>query len=137
MPTLTQRRAADAHNKVHEIATNNQFEGIRKQYGSLARGVPSMIQINGLGPTLAFLLAKAKGEEAKPHKQLYNHFSAWLSANVMPGFRHDPADILNWIITQSAATYHMATAEALEYATWIKRFAEAEGLVSDDAGDDD
>lgn len=137
MPTLAQKRASQAYNQVHPIATVDRYESIRKNYGSLARGIASMIQLNGLGPTLAFLRAKAKGDATKAPMVLYQQLNSWLSANVLPGAPHQSTDFLQWVITQNTSTYHMATIEALEYSVWIKRFAEAEGLVSEDAGEED
>jgi len=134
MPTLAQKRAADAYNKVYAIAHQSEFEGIRKNYGSLARSISSMIQINGLGPTLAFLKAKAEGNSQKPSMILYGHFNSWLISQIRDSTQN-PADFLHWITNQNSTAYHKATIEALEYGNWIKRFAEAEGLSGDDSGE--
>lgn len=137
MPTLSQKRAADAYHKVDEITTQAQYQNIQKKYGSLARGISAMIQVNGLGPSLAFLRAKSKGETNNGYAVLYGHINSWLTAQVLPGTQHQPADFLQWVVGQSTAVYHIATQEALEYCVWLKRFAEAAGLASDDNQGDD
>lgn len=58
--TLQQQRAASAFQQVEMIDQDRTIsDKQKKEYGSLARGLPAMIQIDGLGHALAFLKAKA------------------------------------------------------------------------------
>jgi CRISPR-associated protein Cmr5 len=116
--SLEQERAAQAWECVTQV--NRKY---RKEYSSLAKGAPADIQSNGLGQMLAFWQAK----KASEHDALYQHVSAWVTKRIAPG-----VDLLEWIIKKaSTADYRRATAEAMAFLAWIKRFAEAELEVAD------
>jgi CRISPR-associated protein Cmr5 len=112
--TLQQRRAAAAWADIQGVA-NTHHKG---EYGSLVRGLPAMIQKDGLGHTLAFLQAK-KGNH---HLDLDGHVSKW----VMTEFKTGQRDLLEWLLKASSADYRRATTEAMAYLMWLKRFAEAQ-----------
>jgi CRISPR-associated protein Cmr5 len=108
-----QARASSAWKKIAEVKTN------QKEYGTLARRLPALIQTNGLGQTLAFLRSKPD----KPHfKILYEHVSDWIVQQV-----GGSGDLLEWVIEQRSDQYRRATTEAIVYAIWLRRFAEAKG----------
>jgi len=131
--TREQERAAKAWEQVEKIE-NGTTKTKKKEYGSLARGLPAMIQGNGLGQTLAFLLAKGEGNSQKSHRVLYQHLAEWLSAKISKEPGHD---FLKWLVHQNSDTYRRATTEALAYAMWLRRFAEAQGWGEEQPGDDD
>jgi len=134
--TTEQERAKSAWKDVEEI----DRKGYKKEYGSQARGLPAMIQTNGLGQTLAFLKAKGKNED-NAYKGLYTHLNRWTFARLtgdntekpLPGTRGgdrqplQSRDLLEWLIHHDSALYRRATNEALAYALWLRRFAEAKG----------
>lgn len=96
------------------------LQGISKQdseYGSLAREMPTLIQINGLAQTLAFLKAKSK----EHHQKMFNHLSDW----VCQRFSFPEGDLLSNALRLDSQSYRRATAESLAFLQWIKRFAEA------------
>lgn len=112
--SLEQERAAHAYMAVIEARGKKD-----KELKSLARNAPASIQSNGLGQTLAFW--KAKKEEH--HLALYGALSRWLKAQHV----FEDSDLLVWIVTKATSLqYRQATAEALAYLNWYKRFAEAE-----------
>lgn len=114
---LEQERAAHAFNAVRDAKEKKTKE---KELKSLARSAPASIQSNGLGQTLAFW--KAKKEEH--HLALYRALSGWLKKQL--GLE-ESRDLLEWIATvATSGQYRQATAEALAYLNWYKRFAEAE-----------
>ncbi|MFO7323072.1 MAG: type III-B CRISPR module-associated protein Cmr5 [Chloroflexota bacterium] len=115
--TLQQRRAAHAWACVEQVPAS-----IQKKYGSLVRGLPALVQSDGLGQTLAFLKAKAGGNADKEHMVAYNHIADWVSTELQAD-----GDLLTWLLGRSTADYRRATAEALAYLNWLKRFAEAKG----------
>jgi CRISPR-associated protein Cmr5 len=117
--TRDQQRAQSAWQNVSRVPDDKG-----KEYGSLARGLASMIQTNGLGQSLAFLQAKAEGKTDKPHAMLFQHLSGWVGSQMSS---QKPTDLLRWLITQNSDVYRRATAEALAYALWLRRFAEAKG----------
>ena len=96
------------------------------EYGQLARGLPALIQTNGLGQTLAYLLSKGKYEDAvkeeNPHHLLYLHISEWVTEQLGWG----KSDRLLVELTQhNSAEYRRATSEAMALLIWLRRFAEA------------
>ena len=119
--TLQQHRAADAWKciaDVEEVKNNDT----RKEYGSLVRSLPAMIQRDGLGSMMAFLDAKAK--KSDPYKLVGGHLSGWVLGQLA---EKDEVltDLSPWILQQDSTTYRRATAEAQAYLLWLKRFAEA------------
>ncbi len=66
-----------------------------------------------------------KAKRKDEHLKLYGHLSAWLISQMnIPG--NNP-DLLHWLIQQNSAIYRRTTTEALAYAMWLRRFAEAKG----------
>lgn len=112
--TLQQKRAAKAYEQVSRISS--------KEYGSLVRGLPAMIQGDGLGQTLAFLQAKRKPH----HLDAYHHLQEWIA--MQPQFSDVGSDLLVWLLKQNSDTYRQVTTEAQGYLTWLRRFVEARGL---------
>jgi CRISPR-associated protein Cmr5 len=124
--TTQQKRATDAYNKVEQIKALRD-DKIKKEYGSLVRGLPAMILTDGLGQALAFLLAKAK-EETNAHSYAYKHLSSW----VCSWAGHANQDLLELVLSKSTSEYRQYTNESLAYLHWLKRFVEAANLKSDE-----
>lgn len=119
--TLEQRRAAQAWNQTERVDKMPN----KKEYGSLVRGLPAMIQTDGLGQTLAFLKAKDKDE----HRAAYNNLKEWLKIEF-----NFTEDLLPWLINQPSDVYRRVTSETQAYLLWLKRFAEAKGWKSEENG---
>lgn len=119
--TLQQQRAASAWQMIEQVPKAEQGK-----YGSLVRGLPALIQSDGLGQTLAFLLAKGKGSK-NAHQLAYDQLSAWVTKQLDAKER-----LLDFILKADTATYRRATTEALAYLQWIKRFAEAKDWQSEE-----
>ena len=125
--TLEQDRAAAAWANVTAV----RKEGYRKEYGQMAKSAPADIQANGLGQTLAFLRAKgSKDGEPKDDGnsaawKLQEHISDWVMTRMG---QEDKKGLLGWITADGTSTndYRRATAEAIAFLIWLKRFAEAE-----------
>lgn len=116
-----QRRGEQAWLNVG-TARDDLPEKPKKEYRSLARGLNAMIQINGLGQTLAFL--KAKGRSNQGHALLFGQLSRWVSREIL---HQERDDLLVWVVSQANGTqYRQATAECMAFGIWLKRFAEAE-----------
>ncbi len=127
--SLEQQRATRAWEKVTRV--RDYGPGYRKEYGQLARSAPADIQTNGLGQYLAFLRAKRGRDkqgnlkEEDAHYQLLAHISEW----VMERLSQKHAEgLLGWIVDPRTSTddYRRATAEAMAFLAWLKRFAEAD-----------
>jgi len=127
--TLDQRRAAYAWDAVYGLT-----EGWR-EYRDLVRKLPAMIQANGLGQTLAFLMTNAS------KRVLYRHLEAWLCqrapAPVYPPDAGARPDLMRALSQGDSLTLRRATREAQALAVWLKRFAEARenAALSAPAGD--
>ncbi len=128
--TIEQKRGERAWEYIGgEQGVIRQQANYQKEYRSLARGLNAMIQINGLGQTLAFLKAKGNKKEngqpvQNPHRQLFEQLSRWISDQMQ---LQGQSDLLTWIIRDASTTqYRRATTEALAFGTWLRRFAEAE-----------
>ena len=110
--------------------------GKLQRYGTLARGLSAMVLTNGLGQTLAFLRAKARGDEEerargpRPEGLLLEHLSGW----VLPTLGAQGEDLLEWVLREEtdSASYRWATMEALAFLRWLRRFAEAELPTGED-----
>lgn len=117
--SLEQQRAAAAW----QCVQSDKGKSWSRDYSQLAKSAPSMVQVNGLGQTLAFLRSKRKKGDYQ-HARLAADVSRWVSKQLL-GNEQD--DLIPWITGQaSSAEYRRATAEALAFLTWLRRFAEAE-----------
>jgi CRISPR-associated protein Cmr5 len=112
--TLQQKRAAHAWSAVEQV----DRKSFKKDYGSLVRGLPAMIQTDGLSHTLAFLKAKGKDH----HKSAYGTLSQWVMSEI-----GKDGDLLEHLLSCGTNEYRRATSEALAYLHWLKRFVEAKG----------
>lgn len=115
---LDRQRAESAWNSVSKVTNKSEHE--KKKHGSLARQMPTYIQINGFAQTLAFL--KAKDEPR--HQWLLESLSIWFNQRYQ--LKPSGLDLLNYIIPLDSPKYRLATMEALAFLQWLKRFAEAE-----------
>ncbi len=125
--SLEQERATAAWDKVKLIRGKEYAKG----YGQLAKSAPADIQASGLGQMVAFWRAKGskdgrpKNDGEEEHWKLYEHVSEW----VMKHMNRTHSDgLMGWIMAAGTSTdeYRRATAEALAFLSWLKRFAEAE-----------
>lgn len=119
--TLQQRRAVHAWDCIERVP-----ESIQKKYGQLVRGLPSLVQSDGLGQTLAFLKAKDKNKGNSEHIVAYQHVSDWIRKEFDISYGNGET-LLEWLLKQETPMYRRASAEVLAYLSWLKRFAEAKG----------
>lgn len=127
--TTEQIRAVQAWKAISEI--EDKYSDITGKYGTLARGLPAMIQTNGLAVTAAFLASKPLGDNGKnrEHERMLAHLGARLDFVLGSG-----SDLMAFIRTASTDQYRRATAELITYAGWLKRYAEAKGWKSSEDG---
>lgn len=123
--TISQERAAWALKGIEDVETSFTQSKDRGEYSTLVRGLPAMLEANGLGAALAFLSSKAKGSKQteSTHACLFHQLSDWLNIK----FRTPPFtdEFLNWLMKQDSSTYRQASAEAMQLSIWLRRFAEA------------
>ena len=105
-----------AFEKVAEAAGEKKA----KEFRSLARSFPSILQVNGLGMAVAFLESK----KAEPHTTMHKMITGWIEHN----YPTDSSDaLMKRIVTLDSASYRMYANEIMNLCLWIKRFAE--GLI--------
>lgn len=113
MKTREQLRAERASTMVAALKAD-----VVREYTTEIRAFPATVHQAGLAPALANL--RAKGGQAKNH--LYDHISAWVSET---SFSEPKGDALSLIIKSPAVHLLRAQEEALAFAAWLRRFAEA------------
>lgn len=93
------------------------------RYGTLARKLPSMLQVSGLGQTLAFLFSKGHENGKKKDKAealLFRHLGEYLREVS----KRSQGDFMEVLLSLSPEEYRAATRQLAEVAEWLKRFAE-------------
>lgn len=128
--TVEQKRALFALKfvKAHiEAATDK-----KDRLSTLIKKSPVQILQNGIGQTVAFLLADNAGKKAddrEPSGQLYDHLDQWLCgpADADRPCRVYPAEdkLIDALIKNDRFKYLHAQQEALALLNWMKKFAEA------------
>ncbi|ABG03237.1 CRISPR-associated protein, Cmr5 family [Rubrobacter xylanophilus DSM 9941] len=127
--TLEQRRAAHALAAIQELQRAGR--GGYGNYKSYVSSLPATILTNGLGQAAATLLAGAKlnsknrNADNRAREKLYDHLSSWLCGGDEESPYQKKGDLLENITRNDQDCYIRAQAEALEYLSWLKRFAEA------------
>jgi CRISPR-associated protein Cmr5 len=129
--TIDQERAAAAWEAIKTV--DGEPEDLKKKYASWVRSAPADVMTNGLGQTLAFMLAKGGPNKDKAPALLYRH----ISDRVTGWMGWSGQDLLQKLIERESKSdvYRRATTETLAYLVWLKRFAEAVLPEVTDAGD--
>ncbi|MDD4268939.1 MAG: type III-B CRISPR module-associated protein Cmr5 [Pirellulales bacterium] len=128
--TLDQRRAAHAWEAIQRVKVNPEKPD-REEYAGEAKKLPIRIMTSGLGQALAFLLAKAR-DKKKTLGQLHEDLTDWaLRQRGLKGVAND--SLIRSVIEGDSIFLRQVTDEVLAYLQWLNRFAEAEGLKSDQA----
>ncbi len=104
------QRAANAAKCIQENSNDVKYIGHAKSLGTL-------ILSNGLAQTIAFL--KTKNEYKKLEEDLSNYVTQRLNVST---------NLLNYLLAVNTTALNMklATDEALAWAVWLKRFAQAQ-----------
>jgi CRISPR-associated protein Cmr5 len=116
MNTIAQRRSAFALTELKKVSKGDQ-----ERFKKLAAGLPAMILQNGLGHSLAFLLAKGKGE----HTAAFKMIAAWLKdQGIIKDGSHNKA--VAELSTIPQTDYLRGQEETLKVLEWVKRYANAD-----------
>ena len=137
-PTLDQLRARHAWKAILSFAKEDngerEYGKDAKEYAREAKKLPMRIIAAGLGPSLAFILAKAKGKKTNL-KRLHDHLTGWVIERLPAAKRK--GSLLESIVEGNSDFLRRATDETLAYLQWLNRFAEAEGLSEEGDEHDD
>ena len=119
MENIQQERAKVAIEQLEKISSNQVID---KDTATFIVGMPNMILSNGIGQTLAFLLAKTDKE-----KKVYRILKNWICkkyANL--GFTDkSDMDFIKTFCTLKQDKYLEIQRECLRLCEWLKRYARA------------
>jgi len=125
MPTtLGQQRAAYCLDKIRDLDNS-----LREDFESFTAGLPAMILQNGFGQALAFLKAKAKGQDK--HQAAFEIITTWLVQREILREPSDDADLLSQLSKMDQKKYLQAQRETLAMLEWLKRYANAKLFVGE------
>jgi CRISPR-associated protein Cmr5 len=95
---------------------------IQRDYLTQVKRLPAMVLSNGLGHSLAFLLAKDKESESSVYYSLFKHIADWLTEQkVYPA----EGDIMKHMMEGTMTQYIEAQSYVMRILTWLVRFAKA------------
>jgi len=120
--TLAQQRSEYVLEQLRAVRGNHT------EFEKLTMGLPSMILQNGLGHSLAFLLAKAGNDANDKHMAAFRIIAGWLLKQKVVTDA-TPAEVMRALSTMDQGRYLTGQAEALKLLEWVKRYAKA-GLFS-------
>jgi len=118
-------RARYAFTVVNEHLQERNIDS--SDYKSYIKKLPAMIQVNGLGQTLAFCLAKKK-----EYRAIYDQIEAWIREHHSGLIsRYDPdgrKTFIEILISMNSSDYRIVTTETMALLNWMRRFAD--GLIA-------
>lgn len=111
--TRQQKRAQTAYDCIlTRVEKNRSQDGKDEEYTQLAKRFPALVQSCGLAQALAFMAAK----EGQTGRDYINHLTQVMNEKGDLGESSRKADLMK---------YQRLTYEAIESATWLKRYSEA------------
>lgn len=115
MPTLQQRMATTAYERVMTIAPQGERE--KKRYGTMAHKLPILIHTAGLAQALAFVEARQVPQQLT----LLDHLATTVA---LPGI-NNRQELTRRSREAELADYMLLTRRTLQALLWYKRFAES------------
>ena len=100
------------------------------KYQSALQQLPAMLQTHGFGQTMAFHMAKGNSEGGKHLDQTWRDLLEGVVAGSQdlvgrPQDRGDVKKVADWLTKRDSREHRILLTEALAYAGWLKRWAEA------------
>ncbi|MGE5573039.1 MAG: type III-B CRISPR module-associated protein Cmr5 [Bacteroidota bacterium] len=122
MSTLEQQRAHYAWEKINHVTTDASSKAA--EVTMHLRSLPAMVLANGLGQSLAFLLAKAQGNPTSPHYMVYDMIAEWLVSRrrICAG---EKENLIHSLMQGDRSMYQRAQDETWALLVWLKKFADA------------
>lgn len=116
-------RAAFAFECVQNHVQEQKDEKKRKEYRAYVKKLPTMIQVNGLGQTLAFCYSK-KDE----YQVIYDQLEAWAGqqqAEIIDKYKREGRkEFVEIVASMDSSDYRLISNEVLALLNWMRRFAE-------------
>lgn len=122
MQTLEQKRAAFAWQKVQ--AVKNMEGKTPAKVAMYLRRLPAMIMVNGLGQSLAFLLADAENHRDRPSYVTFDLLAEWL-VDERKLFPQPRQHLFSQLVQGDRAQYQQAQEETWALLNWLKKLADA------------
>lgn len=125
---IEQGRAAYAFDEVKGYIAKHSAKHSAKQrneYRSYIKKMPSMIQVNGLGQTLAFFFSKGG-----VYLEIYDQVAKWIKQKYPDFFKNSGEEakaFVEMVVKRESKDYRLLTMEVLALLNWMRRFAE--GMV--------
>ena len=105
-----------------------------KKYRSYVKKMPSLIQVNGLGQTLAFYFSKIDEKvEGRIYGEIYRTVATWLKRQFPEQFRESTEEdhqLIKTVINLGSRDYRTFAMETLALLNWMRKFVD--GLVTSD-----
>ena len=121
---IANARAAYAFEKVKGFVKKAEKEPQKqREYRSYLKKMPAMVQVNGLGETLAFYYAKGG-----VYREIYEQIAEWIQKK-MPFLidednQGEKKDFIEILVNMESPKYRLVTMEVLALLNWMHRFAE-------------
>jgi len=121
---IANARAAYAFEKVKGFV-NAEKDNPQKQreYRSYLKKMPAMVQVNGLGETLAFYYAKGGA-----YREIYEQIAEWIQKSmqflITKGNKEEKKEFIEILVNMTSPEYRLVTMEVLALLNWMHRFAE-------------
>lgn len=115
-------RAAYAFAEVKKTVENPKND--KKEYRSYVKKLPSLIQVNGLGQTLAFCFQKGK-----EYRIIYDQLYVWLKETYPQHFMDESIEFVEAVINLKSTEYRVLTMETLALLNWMRKFVD--GMVKE------
>lgn len=119
---IANERAAYAFEKVKGfVNAEKDNTQIQKEYRSYLKKMPAMVQVNGLGETLAFYYAKDGA-----YRVIYEQIAGWIRKSMRALINKDDEnkEFIEILVSMNSPEYRLVTMEVLALLNWMHRFAE-------------
>jgi CRISPR-associated protein Cmr5 len=124
---MSAAKSLDLQRAEHALqAVENLQDKNIDHYVSYVQALPANILQNGLGQSMATLLAASKDkQDDDPHHRLYKQIQSWLCRKQVDAPYSSQSKLIQAITEGNEQAYLHAHAEALAYLVWLKKFAVA------------
>lgn len=125
MQTKQQKRASFVLNQLNNSFSPNGTVTVDSKTATFIVGTPNMVLSNGLGQTMAFLMAKMKDKPER--KFVFETIKKYLEENYKNTFtpQADNFVFIQKFSTISSGDYIKIQDEVLRMLEWLKRYARA------------
>lgn len=127
-------RAAFAFKEVKAVVESSKVKN--SEFRSYIKRMPTMIQVNGLGQTLAFYYSKSNKSAA--YEVVYRIVQKWIENEALPDLfnqKDDFHEFVEKVINLNSNEYKQVTAEVMALLNWMRRFVEGMVQAEDKDGE--